>query len=100
MSGKNGVEFSRKVGIVAGALLAVGTLLHIAASFAWVNATRPILSALAEERRARVEGDSLILGKLIEMSHDRVDLMEAMNLPAGPERTRAFARIRHEWRER
>lgn len=58
------VDFSKRIGIVAGAMISVG----IVVSVVWGLATKPIVDTIAEERRARVTADSLIIQSLDHVS--------------------------------
>lgn len=112
----NGIGFFKKVGIVCGALLAVGALMHMIgvgangiAAMAWVHAMKPVNEhldkldrGLAEEAAARRQSDSLILANvtantqaLVAMSADRPKIvreMMALDDSTRMERTRQLDR--------
>jgi hypothetical protein len=71
----NGVSFWKKVGIVCSGMLALISLLALfwtigttITAYAWTRATKPIVTAITEERRARTMSDSLIIEKIEELS--------------------------------
>jgi hypothetical protein len=64
------VDFAKKVGIVAGATIAVVTL----SGMAWSAATAPLFGRMADESRVRAMSDSLLVVRLerIEQTLDDV----------------------------
>jgi hypothetical protein len=65
------VSFWKKIGIVCGGMLAMFGLLgllwtgaSLITAKAWAVATKPIVVAISDERRARIEADSLIVEKI------------------------------------
>jgi hypothetical protein len=98
---KNGVEFARKVGIVAAAVIAVGTIASWVSGKAWTLAMAPIVTewklSLGEERHARQIGDSVLVERMRRSERDRLDLIDMILTPQG-ERSAKAAEIRSRWR--
>lgn len=92
------VDFFKRLGIVAGAIIAVATIISWISGHAWHLAINPVLDALANERRERVTTDSLLVRRLEGISHDRLDLIDIMLTPPGPGREKKLQAIRLQWR--
>ena len=89
------VEFSKKVGVVSGAIIAAGTIVQFVGGFLWGYATKPITDSissltehmavqsvrLAEESTARRQADSLMVEQI-------ASLAKFIAAPSGSERER------------
>ena len=91
------VEFCKRVGIVAGAIAGVLFLVNLTAGFAWTTATRPIMEAIAAEARAREMADNRMADQVVQLSRDRLDLVDVMLTPVGRERDSKLREIRNRW---
>lgn len=56
-------EWAKRIGILAGAVIAVATIF----GFMWHQATSPILVAISTEAHSRAVADSLILGEIHDL---------------------------------
>ena len=101
---ENGVQFAKKVGIVAGAFLATIAMGNILSGAVVKYMMQPVVADMvAEERRARVSADSLMTaqwaGVAMKMSADRITLLEIMSTPPGSvQRERMIQKARRGWR--
>ena len=100
--GSNGVQFVKKVGIVAGAFLAVITAAQVLGGCAMRAFIEPVI---AQERQARIEADKIITEQLTknaraisQVSQDRLDLLAVLEYPPGPARRREIDRVRRIWK--
>ena len=102
MTKGNGVEFMKKLGIVAGAIIAVGTIVSWISGKAWVLAMQPIVSEwnqqLSDERHARQFNDSLLVVKLNRNDRDRFELLELL-LSEPKARAAKVAQMRERWKK-
>lgn len=84
------ISFCKRVGIVAGAAVAVITLAQIISTAAVAVASRPIMGLVSDERNARIAG--------------QLDVIDVLSAPIGPERdakiSRARARLEREQEKR
>lgn len=69
MKGSNGTfHFFSKTGVIAGAVIAVGTIVSWLSGKVWVLTVDPVVSewhsSLMEERHARVLADSLLFNRI------------------------------------
>ena len=102
------IDFSKRVGIVAGALLAVITLSNTLGGVILRQAMVPISLEISRqverERVARVEADEKLTISLREistsLSSDRMAILSILEYPIGPERSRQVRRIRALWDQR
>lgn len=87
-------EFAKRVGIVAGALVAVVTLSNALGSVlmrqAMVPVTEEIQRQVALERSERITAD-------LQLSADRLLILDILEYPPGPERSRRIERARNQW---
>lgn len=101
------IEFMKKVGIVAGAVLAVmaisNTLGGLIFSQAMAPVTREIVKQVTEEREARVAADQKLTASLMSMSNalssDRLAILAVLEYPPGRERSRRIRLIREAWEQ-
>jgi hypothetical protein len=95
------VETFKGIGIIAGAVIAVATIVSWVSSHAWQTAINPVLTAIAAEQTSRQSADSLIVLRLKSISEDRLDLVDVMLTPPGKVRDGKLLSIRARWtRER
>jgi hypothetical protein len=101
VTAKNGVEFARKLGIVAAAIIAVGTIVSYISGKAWVMAMQPIVTewrtAMTEERYSRQLADSVLSWRMKRNERDRLDLLEMLMTPQDRRAAKA-AEIRLRWK--
>lgn len=93
--GGNGIEFAKKVGIVAGAVIACASIV----SWTWGLATQPLWAEIRNEQRARVQADSMLAVTIRGMQHERLDLIDIMLAPPGPMREKKLTETRARWKE-
>lgn len=94
----NGVEFAKKVGLVAGAALAVVSLGNTLGGFAVRQIVVPAMrQVMAEEREARARADTELAAAITQLSSDRLVLLAILEYPVGRERAEAVRRVRVEW---
>lgn len=90
----NVVLFGGAGGVIVGILMAVG-------GYVWATeikkVTTPIMSAISAEREARIAGEQALVGRLQEMSRDRLAILQVFAEPAGPPREAAARRAYREW---
>ena len=109
MTRRNGVVFAQRVGIVAGAALAVLALSKAigggvqgyadqVSARAWEMHSRPLVAELRAEENIRRHADSLIVERLRDYGRDRIYLIDVMESPPGSrERQRKIDRVRAAW---
>ena len=98
MTGRNGIEFFKKVGVVAGAALAVVALGNTLGGFAVRQLVLPaIREVVAEEREARVKADVELSAAILQLSQDRLMILTILEYPPGPQRAAEIRRVREAW---
>jgi len=95
------IQYLKKVGIVAGAATTCLLLLQMVHAslwtISWAKSSAPIMQAIAEERKERVEADNEILRVIRQLSHDRIELIEIMSAESQFERARRARETRQRW---
>lgn len=95
------VQYLKKVGIVAGTAMTCFLLIQMVYAVLWTNSwarsSEPIMKAIAEERRERVEADREILHAMSQLSRDRIELVEILAAESVAERTRRARETRQRW---
>jgi len=102
MKDSNGfVGFWRKVAIVGSGVTVAAAIIGVETSFAWKVATEPIITAIKEERVARVSADSSIAMTLRLVADNRMTILALLDAPVNdPGRINALRRLRSALRER
>lgn len=91
-------EFSKRVGIVATAALAVLALANTLGGAALNAVVVPQIERIVErERLARVAGDSTLAVAVTQISRDRIALLAVVTQTPGPARTRMVERLMEQW---
>lgn len=88
------VEFAKRTGIVAGALVAVLTLSNALGGVLMRQAMVPIAQEI--QRQVAVERSERIASDL-QLSGDRLLILDILEYPPGRERSRRLARAREQW---
>jgi len=97
----NGVGFAGRVGIIAGAALAVISLGNALGGLALRTMVAPeIERILVQERHARVAADSTLAISIAQLSADRLIVLTILEYPPGPDRSAAIRRARTIWLRR
>ena len=89
--------FFQRIAIIAGATIAMGTIVSFVSSLMWERSVRPVMSAVISEARAREQGDSLLTVQITRMSRDRIDIIDILSFPVGAARDRRIEMIRARW---
>jgi len=95
----NGIEiqFARRVGLVAGAILTVILLANALAGILTRSIVLPaVADAIADEREAREKADRSQIATIARVARDQLDLLDAVGAP--PERrARIMIALRRRW---
>jgi len=99
MTKPQAMTYITKVGIAAGALIAVGQIV----SWSWEQASKPLHDEIRMERIDRAAADSVLARQFrnyqLQSYIERLDLIDVMATPAGPARDRKFRETRQRWLE-
>ena len=95
----NGVlRLFMKVGTIAGAAIAVLTLMGIVHGFVMTLIFKPVMAEMvADERRARVAGDSALAAQFQQIERERAALLRAFLAPTTWERDKRLKRLAERW---
>jgi len=97
----NGLGFAKKVGVVAGAALAVIALGNTLGGCVMKTMFMPEFQRIiSEERMAREKADRLLANSIVEMNVDRTRLLTVMEERNSIERIRLLRQLRAETEKR